>query len=191
LLGLDKVYNFNALFGFATDSYDILGKVMRVERIRDLDEARLHGIANLFKGQRLQQYPPFSSKTVGGRALHEWARMEGLDQIERPTNEINVYQLNFRNLKKISARELLGRLLMDISKVKGDFRQHECLVLWKEILSKYKDDLFIGQFSAHVSSGTYIRNIVNDMGNTLGYGACALSITRTSVGDFQIEQSVR
>ena len=80
---------------------------------------------------------------------------------------------------------------MDISKVQGDFRQHDSLVLWKEMLTKYNSDLFVGKFSAHVSSGTYVRSIVNDLGGTLGVGACALSIIRTRVGEYEIKDSIK
>lgn len=81
---------------------------------------------------------------------------------------------------------------MDISKVKGDFRQSEILILWKEILlSGEARNHYLGKFSAHVSSGTYIRGLVNDMGNTLGCGATTLSIKRTRVGDYNIKDSIK
>jgi tRNA pseudouridine55 synthase len=201
-LKLDKEYDFTALFGFATDTYDILGKIMRVEKIKEFDENYLRKIVSVYEGEREQQYPPYSSKTVSGptsssglrgasRAMHEWARMEGLDQIDIPFKKIKIYKINFAGLQKLASKELLGRLLMDISKVKGDFRQHDALVLWKEMLTKINNDLFIGRFSAHVSSGTYVRSIVNDLGNTLGLGACALSIVRTRVGEYLIENSIK
>ena len=100
--------------------------------------------------------------------------------------------MQFHKLEAFSNKELFGRLLMDISRVKGDFRQHEILTLWKELLFKIpKNKIFLGHFSAHVSSGTYIRSLVNDMGNTLGCGATTLSIRRTRVGDYKIEDSIK
>ena len=81
---------------------------------------------------------------------------------------------------------------MDISKVNGDFRQHEILVLWKQYLfGDAGGRYFLGKFSAHVSSGTYIRGLVNDIGNTLGCGATTLSIKRNKVGDYKIEDSIK
>lgn len=190
-LELDKEYDFTALFGFSTDTYDVLGKIMRVEKVKEMDENYVRKAAAIYGGEREQKYPPFSSKTVGGRALHEWVRMEGLDKIEIPSKKIKIHRINFSGVQKLAPKELLGRLLMDISKVKGDFRQHDALVLWKEMLTKIDNDLFIGRFSAYVSSGTYIRSIINDLGNTLGCGACALSIVRTRVGDYKIEDSIK
>lgn len=199
-LELDKEYDFTVLFGFSTDTYDTLGKVLRVEKLENLDENEIRRVIVVYEGEREQKYPAFSSRTVGGKALHEWARMEGLaekttadglESIEIPSKKVNIYKINFSGLQKLSPKELLGRLLMDISKVKGDFRQHEALVLWREILTKYIGDLFVGKFNAHVSSGTYIRSIVSDLGNTLGTGACALGITRTKVGEYKIEDSIK
>ncbi len=45
-------------------------------------------------------------------------------------------------------------------------------------------------FSVTVSSGTYIRSIVNDIGERLGIGAHLAELRRTAVGNFPIEQAV-
>lgn len=192
LLDFDKEYEFMILFGFATDSYDILGKIKRVEKLDKLGEMDLIRLAKAYEGEREQKYPPFSSKTVNGAALHDWARRGMIDDIEIPVKDITIHEMKFLGLSNLSAKELFGRLLMDISKVKGDFRQHESLALWKIMLDKYGGgEIFLGKFSARVSSGTYIRGLANDIGNTMGCGACILSITRTRVGDYKIEESIK
>src|SRR3989344_2750066 len=63
-LGLDKEYEFTILFGFATDTYDVLGKIVRVEKLQNLNENEVRKVASIYKGEREQKYPPFSSKTV-------------------------------------------------------------------------------------------------------------------------------
>lgn len=190
-LNLDKEYEFAALFGFSTDSYDILGKILRVERVVDVSESQLIRLAKAYEGERDQKYPPFSSRTVNGVALHDLARKGVIDEIDIPEKKIKIYELNFSGLQRLSSKELLGRLLSDISKVTGDFRQHDALVLWKQMLSSYSSEVLTAKFHAIVSSGTYIRGIVNDLGNTLGFGACALSIVRTKVGDYDIKDSLK
>ena len=42
---------------------------------------------------------------------------------------------------------------------------------------------------AHVSSGTYIRTLAEDIGQTLGVGAYCRELRRTKVGDYSIEQA--
>ena len=45
-------------------------------------------------------------------------------------------------------------------------------------------------FMAHVSSGTYIRSLVEDLGKTLGTGAYMAGLRRTRVGQFRLEQAL-
>ena len=99
--------------------------------------------------------------------------------------------MHFEGLQQLSNKELFGRLLMDIGRVKGDFRQAEILSLWKEKILDKEENYFLAQFSATVSSGTYIRGIVNDMGNTLGCGATTLSIKRARVGNYKMGDSLK
>ena len=188
-LNLDKDYDFVTMFGFATDTYDVLGRVLRVAKVDDLNEAEIRKVVAVYEGKREQKYPAYSSRTVRGKPLHVLARAGELDEEDIPVKNIEIYKINFHKLDELSPKELLGRLLMDISKVRGDFRQHESLVLWKGMLTSSPNKIFLGKFSASVSSGTYIRGIVNDLGNTLGCGACSLSITRTRVGDYKIGDS--
>ncbi|MEK7635031.1 MAG: hypothetical protein AAB446_01195 [Patescibacteria group bacterium] len=198
-LGLDKEYDFISIFGFATDTYDILGKIVRVEKLEGLSETELGKVAIVYEGEREQKYPFYSSKMISSRGSFspESPRVSSqssarLSSENFPSKKINIHKVKFHKLDTLSSKELFGRLLMDISKVRGDFRQNEILILWKEILFKCpQNKIFLGKFSAHVSSGTYIRSLVNDMGNTLGLGATTLSIKRTRVGNYKIEDSIK
>lgn len=180
-LELDKEYEFASLFGFATDTYDVLGKIMRVEKLGKLSEMDLIKIAAIYEGEREQKYPEYSSKMLAKKAP--------LPSFKK----ITVHKLQFHGLDKLNNKELFGRLLMDISRVRGDFRQHEILVLWKQILfdGVKSESHFLGRWSAHVSSGTYIRGLVDDIGNTLSCGATTLSIKRTRVGNYKIDDSIK
>ncbi len=46
------------------------------------------------------------------------------------------------------------------------------------------------KFTAEVSSGTYIRSLVEDLGDELGTGAYMSDLRRTCVGEFSINSSV-
>src|SRR5258708_1099484 len=50
-LNLDKEYDFTAIFGFATDSYDVLGKILRVETIENLNEMDLVRASKAYEGE--------------------------------------------------------------------------------------------------------------------------------------------
>jgi len=209
--GLDKEYDFVSIFGFTTDTYDVLGKIMRVEKLalRQIRQAHykqtqdknnstifeneVRKVTMIYEGEREQEYPPYSSKMFSKNNKKAVPPLLGKERgLGGEVKKITIHKMQFHGLDALNAKELFGRLLMDISKVKGDFRQHEILLLWKEILLKYPDTpIFLGRFSAHVSSGTYIRGIVNDIGNTLGCGATTLSIKRNRVGDYKIEDSIK
>ena len=57
-----------------------------------------------------------------------------------------------------------------------------------EILSYNYPDLVI---RTHVSSGTYIRTLGEDIGKALGVGAYLTALRRTQVGDYQIENAAK
>jgi len=43
----------------------------------------------------------------------------------------------------------------------------------------------------HVSSGTYIRTIAEDIGKVLGTGAYCIQLRRTKIADFSIDDSAQ
>ena len=65
-------------------------------------------------------------------------------------------------------------------------RQIEIYVL--EILSYNYPELII---RTHVSSGTYIRTLGEDIGKALGVGAYLTALRRTQIGDYQIKNAVK
>ncbi|HEY0964441.1 MAG TPA: hypothetical protein VGE31_01455, partial [Candidatus Paceibacterota bacterium] len=84
--GLDKEYEFSVLFGIASDTQDVLGRLtpiaatesLRSVRNKDLlsgaavEGATLNNIAQSFIGTLTVPYPLFSAKTVNGKPLHMW-----------------------------------------------------------------------------------------------------------------------
>jgi tRNA U55 pseudouridine synthase TruB len=154
-------------------------------------------LCKIYEGEREQKYPKYSSPNISDVLLPSPSQGEGLGVRSKT---VTIYNLQFKKLETFSNKELFGRILMDISRVRGDFRQTEILELWKEYLLGSSPPLLnlgegsgvrLGHFSAHVSSGTYIRSLVNDIGKTLGCGATTLSIKRTRVGDYKIEDSLK
>ena len=66
-LALDKEYEFACIFGFATDTYDILGKITRIKKVDDIEEIALIRICQLYEGEREQEYPLYSSKYLSAK----------------------------------------------------------------------------------------------------------------------------
>lgn len=181
-LKLDKEYNFEVLFGFSTDTYDILGKVIDIRHgvYQDLEKMIRKNI-KLFSGKLIQKYPIYSSKTVEGKPLFSYAR-RGVD-IEIPSREVLVKNLKFLKVKSINNRRLFNIIEKRIKKVNGDFRQKEILNIWKKNLQvKEKRNFFIASFKIECSSGTYVRGIANNLGEKINIPTLAFSIKRTKIG---------
>ena len=183
-LKLDKEYEFEVLFGFATDTFDILGKILKKENIVrqgltiGLKKEILKNL-RFFIGDIIQKYPIFSSKTVKGKPLFEYGR-EGVS-VMLPENKVKVKSLKFLGLKSVGTKKLLENIERRIKKVKGDFRQKEILNIWNKELSKNKDKYFIANFKIRCSSGTYVRSIANDLGKNINLPALAFKIKRTRI----------
>jgi tRNA pseudouridine55 synthase len=62
------------------------------------------------------------------------------------------------------------------------------VTIYNALLDSY-DYPFV-RFTCRVSSGTYIRALVEDLGKTLGTGAYMSDLCRTTVGDFSIEHAI-
>jgi hypothetical protein len=145
-LGLDKEYDFTAIFGFATDTYDVMGKILEVKKVENIKEMDLIKVAQVYEGTREQKYPFYSSKMIAKRRTSpnplleqegEGTSFPSPDQGEGRvgfSKKITIHKIQFHKLETLNNKELFGRLLMDIARVKGDFRQEEILTLWKEIL---------------------------------------------------------
>lgn len=190
-LNLPKTYQFKIALGIETDTYDILGLIQ--ERSRSQTPLKLKEKIKEFMdksmGKHIHNYPPFSSKSVNGKPLFQWAKEDKLGEIEIPSREVQIYKFELEKISDININNIRS-YLEKIEKVKGDFRQKEILNTWNQFLKKnpYKKIKTI-DFEIKCSSGTYVRNLAYELGNFLGTGAIALSIKRTSVGDFKIEQS--
>lgn len=176
-LGLDKEYEVEMLLGVSTDTHDILG-------ISFVDDA-WHQFPDIdfskYIGTFTQEYPPYSSKTVNGKQLHELARTNGLPE-EMPTKDVEIYSISEIMPKMtITAGELMARMLGAIELVKGDFRQNEIKGKWKDVLSHSQRLFDVITLRVKCSSGTYMRSLADRIGKDGDSRAMALSIKRTEI----------
>ncbi len=178
-LNLDKEYELTILFGFATDTYDLMGKVTSFidskEEGIDLDN-KIESIIPQFIGNITQPYPPYSSRTVKGKPLFQWAKEGKLNEIEIPSRKVRVDSIEIIKEDKITANNLLKKIREVISLVNGDFRQDEIITLWEEILKEKKEEYKIIKLRVTCGSGVYVRSIANDIGELVGVPALAFKI---------------
>lgn len=190
-LALDKEYDFEVLFGFATDTYDILGKIqhsniLKNVRMSDLGK-KIKNHLKHFTGKFVQKYPPYSSKTVKGKPMFEYSRENVA--VEAPEREVNVKSLKLIKIKKITSKKLLENIEKRIQKVNGDFRQKEIIKLWQNKLKNSPDTFSVASFKIKCGSGTYVRSIANSIGEKIIIPALAYSIKRTKVGRYKFPKT--
>ena len=191
-LDMDKEYVLDVLFGFSTDTYDILGKIVEKGDTGTINRAALLPLLQSFRGDVSQEYPPYSSKTVQGKSLFEWARTNALGTLILPRRTVTITDITLEGIYKVPESALLSYIEENVSKVNGDFRQDEVLRLWRQQLSERGGREFpAATIKISCSSGTYARSIANGLGEKLGVPALALHILRTKVGDFDISKSLR
>lgn len=188
-LALDKKYDFSVLFGFSTDTYDILGKLQKNNfNLKNINISKIELAKQIqsnlkyFKGSINQKYPAYSSKTVNGKPLFSYARSN--EKVVIPERNIFIKEIKLAKISKIKGLKLFLNIKKRVSRVEGDFRQKEILRLWKKSLfGKNRDKLFfIAHFSVSCSSGTYVRQIANTLGKKIKIPALAFAIRRTKIG---------
>ncbi len=191
-LELSKEYVLDILFGFSTDTYDILGRVMEWGDASKVNRKNILQGLNEFRGEISQEYPPFSSKTVDGKSLFEWARMGSISSLVLPRRTVTIYDLKLEGLYKVTESSLLSYIEESVGKVNGDFRQEEVVRLWKRHLKHGGEQEFAcATVRLECTSGTYARSVAHGLGKILGTPALALHILRTKVGEYSVERSLK
>ncbi len=183
-LNLEKEYEFEILWGFESDTLDILGLVLGSEN-KSPEESDIQKYLEKAVGKFQQLYPAYSSRPVNGKSLFEWAREGKISEIDIPKHEVEIFSADFIERRKMDSEDLLKEVLEKINLVNGDFRQEEIKEKWKKILhGKEKEFFVIDKIKLKVSSGLYIRQFVFDLAKYFGQIALTLSIKRTKVGEF-------
>jgi len=209
-LKLDKEYEGEILFGFETDTYDILGMPKSIRQPTFTSRTVLGGMIKKLEGELALPLPPYSSYKIKGKSLFQWTREGKLDEIEIPMRQIKINSAEMLNLNEISGEKLLEIIEQKISLTKGDFRQKEILERWRDILKNDKTNYQIVKIKINCSSGTYIRSIAHHLGEELkidatlfscerselenkkySCGGILLNLKRTQVGKFNIKDSLR
>tara|TARA_B100000123_G_scaffold269659_2_gene246134 strand:- start:557 stop:1282 length:726 start_codon:yes stop_codon:yes gene_type:complete len=177
----DKIYEFEILFGIKTDTYDILGII---QSFININYKEINFNINKYTGEFEQPYPPYSSIIVNKKPLWLWSKEGKIEEISIPTKKINIYNLEFlKDINILNEKELLSLIKKKIYKLDKskhtDFRVEQIIKLWETYLTNNKFKPIIKKFRVKVSSGTYIRSLVNRIGEDLGVGAIAFDIHRT------------
>ncbi len=189
---LDKAYRFEILFGFQSDTGDILGMPEAQDGPLP-DEAALRASAQSLRGVITLPYPRFSSKTVSGKPLFLWTLEGRLDEIEIPQAHTRIHKVRYQGMRHVPYATLKADILRRIAlpttvteeskKLGEDFRRAAIIPAWEALLQQDGQAL-IASFDATVSAGTYIRSLVPHMAAALGTIGLAHRIKRMQMGKY-------
>lgn len=179
-LGLSKTYQVEILFGVATDSHDVLGKITKTKLISSTEFAyvqkKLNDIFIKLVGKKYQEYPKYSTPKIAGK--------------KQFGKEVEIFSIAKSSTRKIKADKLLKEVGKKINLVTGDFRQAIILKKWQSFLVKnLNHDFYLAKVTVKAGSGTYMRLLAHNLGRELKIPALAYSIHRTQVGPYRLDSA--
>ncbi|MSR78964.1 MAG: hypothetical protein EXS59_02350 [Candidatus Taylorbacteria bacterium] len=191
--GLDKEYEFEILFGFKSDTGDVLGMAETFGGNVLLSEDELRRVARSFPGNFESPYPAFSSKTVEGKPLFHHAVENNLGDITIPMTKSRIYHIVFCGMREVTVWELIQNVVDKISllhvdesdtRVGSGFRKNEIVERWRTFQGIEEKRFLIAKFRTVVTSGTYMRTLASQIADKLGTCGLAYSIHRTRIGHY-------
>lgn len=159
----DKRYDATVRFGSATVTDDIEGDTISTAPAQAMDSLTVDGVREAFaaqSGEIMQRPSSVSSIKVNGRRAHELVR-EGVDVV-LPERPVTVHEL----------------IVSDV-RIDGEGKEG----------TEGEERVAEADISVHCSSGTYIRSIARDVGETLGVGGHLSALRRTSAGPFAVAEA--
>ncbi|BEI82097.1 hypothetical protein CcaverHIS002_0212570 [Cutaneotrichosporon cavernicola] len=213
-LECSKEYVSIGLLGAATTSYDSQDPVISTGNFDSITREDVEKALEQFRGKIKQTPPIFSALKMDGKPLHEYARENKPLPRPIPVRECQV-EIDLIDFTPAQVVEGDGghtyrwpEARLDEGE-KDTFRRltqivHDANEAAKETPAEPEIDLNAPDFpevSAQtglrpasftvrmtVSSGTYVRSIVHDIGLALGCGAHVVKLTRTRQGEFVLSE---
>ncbi|EIW66605.1 hypothetical protein TREMEDRAFT_35014 [Tremella mesenterica DSM 1558] len=207
-----KEYTSTGLLGAATTTYDAEGEILTTSKWDHITREDVEKAIEKFQGEIIQTPPIFSALKMDGKPLYEYARSSLPLPRAIPTRKctVHVELLSFtpssvtpndggHNYRwpttRLSSEQktIFQRLTTLVHQAQEKEHLAEPpipdLNLQADITSEVLEDgrrppTF--EIKMTVSSGTYVRSIINDIGLLLGCGAHVVKLTRTRQGEFTL-----
>lgn len=201
LILVDKPQNFT--------SHDIVVKIRNILNTKKVGhygtlDPLATGLMILALGKATRLFPFFSSADKVYEGIIKLGfSTDTYDSTGKPTSSIEKKYPFKANLLKVmkkfegkihqvpppySAKKYKGKPLYALARGKKEFelRASKIFIHFFRLL-RYNPPLL--KFKVKCSSGTYIRSLAHDLGQSLGCGAHLSELTRTEVGNFNIKES--
>ncbi|KAF0552015.1 pseudouridine synthase [Gigaspora margarita] len=196
-ISCNKVYSATGLFGFATDSYDSYGKLLKIAPVKHITKEMLSFILQKFTGDILQKPPLYSALRMEGRRLYDYAR-KGITlpkSIEpRAVKVHSLSLLDFTTSHGYKPPTTTDTILLETIKTSEN---NDIMNTNNQINAIINEDLITENsllnnpiFKIHVEcgKGTYIRSLIHDIGIELNSAAHVVELVRLQQGDLQLHK---
>ncbi|CCH44929.1 tRNA pseudouridine synthase [Wickerhamomyces ciferrii] len=220
LQGTIKKYEAEALFGASTTSGDVEGEVLTKNQSSHITQKQIDEIPEKFIGHLKQTPPIFAALKMDGKPLYEYARQGlPLPRAIEP-REVQIYDLEVMNdtlstnhsydfIKSTELNE--GENLEDVLSKNPTLNDNKLYFSkeYTEKLGKDNESFEIDpplpndgsdkvegfkapllHFTASVSSGTYIRSLISDIGKSVQSSAYMVKLIRLKQAEWELNKNV-
>jgi tRNA U55 pseudouridine synthase TruB len=187
---LNKKYRFKMGIGIHSNTNDLLGIPTVVQNdeiiIYKIEKSIQKYLEKLKTTDYIQKQPIHSSYVVRNsdnikNPLWWWAKLNRINEIQVPSflRQLFDYKLLSSEYNSISSIARLAIERISLIHLKHDFNQLEIIEHWKKQLNNM-DEISIVEMEITVSSGFYVRQLVEDIGKELGLKTITIEIERLS-----------
>lgn len=196
-----KTYRVVAAFGQQTTTGDVAGEPVCEIPLRDLPTLPFkrdldRGLAELLTSKR-QRIPAYSAAKYKAKKLYEYARAG--QEVPVLYKDIEIYALETLVLTMAKEEALRYGLSMAVLEQYPLWPRAEMWSEWQSLGLRSGDldepkvhatPSAVALIEAKVSAGTFIRQIVEDLGDLLGIPAYAMRLLRSEVGAMNVASAI-
>ena len=190
---LDKAYTAEATLGATSTTYDSEGVI--TQHLRHSGEADRNRLTpESYNNQSTRSWTSQDDEVRKISSVQDDGKKARNDNCAPNVEEIESILQSFIGQQEqmppiFSAKKVKGQKAYDLA------RQGKPVELKPVVVTIYQTELInyqypILKFRVKVSSGTYIRSLVHDLGQKLGIGAYMSELIRNTIGEHQLSRAV-
>jgi len=165
----NKKYQVRVIFGYQTDSDDVLGIIQNKKEILDISKYKSYFEKCNYTFH--QKYHYFSSKRNTKRKIKK---------DENYTHQVTIYNSKIISQGSLSFFHWKNQVISDIEKIDKtkNFRQEEIIEQWS---TEQNDNISYLDLELNVSSGFFVRQFIRDISEEINIPILAFKINRMCV----------
>ncbi|KAJ1971535.1 pseudouridine synthase pus4 [Dimargaris xerosporica] len=206
-----KTYVATGVLGVATDSMDLDGTIVQKAPHDHITQDTLEDTLNKFRGHFLQKPPRFSAIRVGGKRMYQIQRDVYTVPEEIADRPVHIKRLELQLFTRDSDPTSHSQVLQGLARLQQFRQDHAGFVQNSDLkhaietsplprppvhgitrkveeVARELKGLPVFRIEAEVSGGTYIRSLVNDIGQSLTSAATVIDLVRTQHKGYTLDE---